>query len=444
MIPQDFLAAVAQEQRLSFSEQEALFLAMAGKPTAAIASELGISGDAVRKRLSEVYQKFQIEGRGPVKLTKLQQQLVARYQEQLPAEPSIPSLPNPAQSPAQPQHGSPQHNWGEAPDSAVFYGREAELAQLQRWLVGDRCRLVTIIGMAGIGKTSLAVRLTRQVQNDVDAVIWLSLRQTPRLCELLSQLFEMLPGGSSYDRGPQAGSASSGDWPNLESQLTHLMSHLRAQRYLLVLDGAESMLQSGQLTGVYREGYEDYGELLRRVGQESHRSALLVTSQEKPAEVSLLEGEASPVRSLTLTGLDISSAERLLKEKGLTGDVNHWGTLIEGYRGNPFMLQMVATTIRDVFDGDVTSFLTTTLFTHDISDYIEEVLDRVSALEATILNQLAAAQQSMTVGELGAAMPDSSMQDLIQALKSLKQRSLLETSEGRFSVPPAVLEVLSA
>lgn len=84
----------------------------------------------------------------------------------------------------------------------------------------------------------------------------------------------------------------------------------------------------------------------------------------------------------------------------------------------------------------------TTLFTHDISDYIEEILDRLSDLEEDILYQLASQSQPMAIDELMDTLPDSSPQDLIRALQSLKQRSLLETSEGRFNLPPAVMDVV--
>ncbi|NIV27928.1 MAG: hypothetical protein GWN58_00015, partial [Anaerolineae bacterium] len=45
-------------------------------------------------------------------------------------------------------------DWGEAPDTAAFYGRGTELARLERWLVRDRCRLVAVLGMGGLGKTA--------------------------------------------------------------------------------------------------------------------------------------------------------------------------------------------------------------------------------------------------------------------------------------------------
>ncbi|MGJ3245292.1 MAG: NB-ARC domain-containing protein [Elainellaceae cyanobacterium] len=443
VIPPDFLEAIAHDHHLSSAEQEVLSRAMDGKPTVAIAQELGISGDAVRKRLSEVYQKFHISGRGPVKLTKLQQLLVSRYQalaqnrNQQPASvPEQSSAPAASDAPEFIQ-SAPVYDWGEAPDSSVFYGREAELSQLRQWLIQDQCRLVAVLGMAGIGKTALAVKLARQIQDEFESVLWLSLRHAPSLQDLLNQITPVLTNAPSTSHNGKSLSDS------LEFQMSALIHYFRSHRCLLVLDGVESILQSGRLAGVYRDGYADYGELFKRVGQEPHRSCVIVTSQEKPSEIALLEGETSPVRSLKIDGLSESDAKHLLTEKGLTGDTQKWTDLIRGYRGNPFMLKMVATTIREVFDGNVTSFLKTTLFTHDISDYIEDILERVSDVENEILHEIAQKQQSMSMDELMNTLPTSSPQDLIRALQSLKQRSLLETSDGRFNLPPTVMNVIS-
>lgn len=438
MIPQDFLTAIAQEHHLSGSEYEVLVLAMDGKPTAAIAQDLGISGDAVRKRLSEVYQKFRISGRGPVKLTRLQQLLVSQYQNQTPKQPfSLSSAPSDPKTAANAESLSSAHYWGEAPDTSVFYGREAELSQLDRWVLQSQCRLVTILGMAGIGKTALTVQLARNIHDDFEFFVWLSLRQAPPLHELLHQVTHLLNPTTTPSNDFQPSSEI------IKSQMSNLIHYCRNHRCLLVLDGAESVLQSSCLSGIYRDGYADYGDLFRRLGQASHQSCVLVTSREKPSEISLLEGETAPVRSLMLGGLTDADAQHLLTEKGVTGDKQKWTDLIHGYRGNPLMLKMVATTIREVFDGNVTAFLNTTLLTHDINDYIEDILERVSDIEEEIVHQIAQQQQPLSMNDLISALPTSSPQDLIQALQSLKQRSLLETAEGRFHLPPAVLTVVA-
>jgi hypothetical protein len=168
---------------------------------------------------------------------------------------------------------------------------------------------------------------------------------------------------------------------------------------------------------------------------------LLLTTQEKLSEVSLLEGETLPVRSFKLGGLG-EAARLILKEKGLSGEKN-WDELIRGYRGNPFLLKLVAITIQEVFDGSVTDFLSTTLFTHDVSDFIEEILERLSDLEKQILYQIAAKKAAVSLKELQRNLADVSPQELMRGVASLRQRSLVERSGDGFTLPPAVMEVIS-
>src|SRR5690349_4111593 len=60
---------------------------------------------------------------------------------------------------AESRAGMMRRDWGEAPDVPVFFGRVKELLSLERWVIEERCRLVAIVGMKGIGKTKLSVRL---------------------------------------------------------------------------------------------------------------------------------------------------------------------------------------------------------------------------------------------------------------------------------------------
>ena len=54
-------------------------------------------------------------------------------------------------------------DWGEAPDVAQFCGCSAQLAKLEYWVMQEHCRMVAIVGMGGIGKTTMITRLAQQL-----------------------------------------------------------------------------------------------------------------------------------------------------------------------------------------------------------------------------------------------------------------------------------------
>src|SRR5262245_22317757 len=54
---------------------------------------------------------------------------------------------------------SPIIDWGEAIAVPTLYGRERELATLHQWIVDHHCRVIAILGLGGMGKSSLAVTI---------------------------------------------------------------------------------------------------------------------------------------------------------------------------------------------------------------------------------------------------------------------------------------------
>ena len=136
-------------------------------------------------------------------------------------------------------------DWGDALDVPTFYGREEELALLDQWVIKERCRVVSVLGMGGIGKSALTVTFMHRAATQFGVVIWRSLRDIPTCEALLDECLQVLDPQSSSLR-----------FVSIEQRINLLLEHLRTRRTLLVLDNLEMLLD---------EGTRSYAHRLRRV-----------------------------------------------------------------------------------------------------------------------------------------------------------------------------------
>jgi WD40 repeat protein len=383
-----------------------------------------------------------------VEKRRSKQPVIELVQDLQPTQRSLGTSPNPgepgvAMPTAQPTLATkPHQDWGEAFDVSVFYGRTEELAKLEQWIVSDRCRLVALLGMGGIGKTSLSIKLAQKIQDEFEYVIWRSLGNAPPVKDILADLIKFLSNQQETNLPEDIG-----------ARVSLLIDYLRKHHCLLILDNAESILLGGERAGQYREGYEDYGIVIKRIGETSHQSCLILTSREKPGEIASAEGEILAVRSFQMPGLKAVEGEEIFNAKGLSGSDDEQRRLIDFYKGNPLALKIISTTIKEVFDGSITEFLAQgTVIFGRVRDLLDQQFTRLSDLEREVMYWLAINREPVSISELREDIVSlASPPKLIEALESLVRRSLIEKatstaiekSAALFTLQPVVMEYLT-
>ncbi len=343
--------------------------------------------------------------------------------------------PRPDEGSAEPTPG-PRLDWEEALDVPTFYGREPELTTLTRWVVEEGCRMVSVLGMGGMGKSALVVRSMRALAEHFDVVLFRSLRDAPECSAVLSSCLAVLtPDQQTLKQ------------ESLERRLSLLLSELRRRRVLLVLDNLEVLLSQGEALGRLRPGYEGYGQVLEQIAHTAHQSCLLLTSREQPAALRALEGRRTLVRSLRLSGLAAAACAQLLAEHEVIGSPEEQAQLRDIYAGNPLALNIVAETIVDLFGGEISPFLSGgTIIFGSITGLLEEQWGRLSPLEQMVLCWLATLREPGSIAELLAVLVSPlSHGQVLEAVDGLRRRSLIERGQrtGSFTLQSVMLEYVT-
>ena len=311
-----------------------------------------------------------------------------------------------------------------------FYDRERELGLLREWVIDRKCRLIGLWGLSGVGKSVLMRKFGELVQDEFEIVIWRSLIDAPTLEELINSL---LPSSFAAE----------------EKSLPQLIQFMRSRSCLILLDDIEAILQPGELSGKYRPGYENYGDLFRYIRDSYHSSCMILVGLETPEGIFQIEQHDSLFHSLKISGLATSDAKLLLAETEELLPSTSWEQLIEYYQGNPAILSIAAKIIKELFNGNVEEFLAqNSLVLGEINRLLDKTLQRLSILETEILYWAIGESKPVSLSEIKKNIPLSIFKvDLIEAIESLKARSLVKVDmlEQRsvIIIPPIIKELVT-
>jgi len=313
----------------------------------------------------------------------------------------------------------------EMPELGDFYDRPLELHTLTTWILQQRCRLITLTGISGIGKTTLAVQLVQQIKDEFEYAVWYTLDEFPTIEKFQSNLIQLFFNSEKPDLPPT------------NQKRLPLIKYLQNHRCLIVLDDVHNLFCSGELAGKYKPECEEYRTLFKQIEKLSHQSCLMLIGWEQPREVTQVKNQNTSTRTLQLKGLDIAAAREILRDYGLEESDNS-EALIDRYQGNPLWLKSVANLIQDL-GGGVTELLPndTILLPEDLKDVLQQQFDRLSELEKQVIFLLAKESQPINRAKLleNDIIPAS---DLLNALQSLSRRCLIEQQANFYTISPVL------
>ncbi|MGB7710353.1 MAG: ATP-binding protein [Microcoleus sp.] len=292
-----------------------------------------------------------------------------------------------------------------APELNYNYGRNSETSTLKEWIL-EQTRLITIYGLSGIGKTALTLKLISEINTQFDYIIYRSLEHLPKLIDLKDELKQFF--------------SQSHATPSPE-----IIDYFRSSRCLVILDDVQNIFKTGNFAGQYLTDYKDYCKFFQQIATLSHQSCLILISWEKPGEIETLEKENKHTRVLQIQGLG-EEAKEILRQKDLQ-DEEKWDELITLYQSHPAWLNIIASTIIELFNGRVSLFLTDEddLFLGDIELYLESQLERLSELETNVIDWLAHQDEPIDICQKPANM-EVSQAKFLHILQSLTRRGLVE------------------
>jgi NB-ARC domain len=161
------------------------------------------------------------------------------------------------------QSKSVYHDLKLAPKIINFYQRETDLTKLSNAVFAQNTPLISVLGLSGIGKTTLVKRFVDLNLDKFEVIIWKSLKYPKSLTLLINDFLTVCK------LEPKE---------TLDDKLTQLFDLLTDKKCLIILDDLQNIFISGDFAGKYQPEYQDYQNFFTMITETVHQSNVILIS----------------------------------------------------------------------------------------------------------------------------------------------------------------------
>jgi tetratricopeptide (TPR) repeat protein len=240
----------------------------------------------------------------------------------------------------------------------VWVGRDKLLRQLSAKLLipntetvnNNLPKVLVLVGQGGIGKSSLAVKLLEAVGVNLPTATLVNSSDYNRIICFRAE------AGNSFDEVAKAildGLGIEADAKAEANQkIRQILAGLTQERCLLLLDNLEVILHPASHPQSGRAITPDWGKLLHALAVNNHRSQVILTSREIPADLG--DGQSAKVvfdsvlvHIETLLGVDVAAGIEILRQRQLRDSEEDLRWITERVGGHAFLLTQLANLGKD-------------------------------------------------------------------------------------------------
>ncbi len=304
----------------------------------------------------------------------------------------------------------------ELPSIVHFFGRKKELAQLHRWLASDQPHLIVVVGIAGIGKTTLVAKLVTE-HRERRSIFWHRIHSWETLRNIVDAVAAFLRQLERHELALYIENARQINLGDLKPILDHDLGGLDA---LFVFDDCHEAT----------EEIVQFISLLKEIlPGTSGVKALLTSRRPVPCYDRREVVVTKTVAEYQLKGLDEASARQLLDLDRV--DDFTFASIYDNTEGHPLILELISTdaVLDDGHDGQ-----------KDVRLYLrDEIFRQLDEREKALLGLLSLFRSAAPLEALYAVAPDLEY----ETVERLIDRNLVKATTAGYDIHSLLREFFS-